>query len=69
MKLSPELKAYMHFKRNLDYYIDEIGLIFGDDEKLEEIYKEVAEKFNADYEKLVKLRQISYGRSIERAFR
>lgn len=67
--MTPELKAFRHYQKNRDSYNDEVMSFFGDDEKLFEHYSKVAAIFGADPVKLMKLRQISYERSVERAFR
>jgi hypothetical protein len=69
MKMTPELKAFRHYKKNIDHYIEEMSEWWGDDEKQEQMYKRIADKFNADYKKLIEINYISYKRSVERAFK
>jgi hypothetical protein len=69
MKLTPELKAFKHYQKNIDRYLEDVKQFWGDDEKLVDHYCRIAAKFGADPAKLMELRQISYERSIERAFR
>lgn len=71
MKFSPELKAFRYYKKNLDYYLERFGClnILDDYEGLKDIYKEIATKFDADYEKLMDICSISYERYTERVFR
>jgi hypothetical protein len=69
MKMTPELKAFRHYKKNIDHYIEEMSEWWGDDEKQEQMYKRISDKFNANYKKLMEINYISYKRSVERAFK
>ena len=69
MELTPELKAFKHYQKNICQYLKDIESFFGDDEKLVEHYCRIAGQFGADPAKLMELRRISYERSVERAFR
>lgn len=67
--MKAELKAFRHYQKNRWRYLEEVECFFGDDEKLFEHYAKVAALFGADPAKLMKLRQISYERGVERSFR
>lgn len=67
--MNAELKAFKFYKKNIDRYLKEIESFWGDDEKLIEMYCGIASKFGASGEKLMAINQISYQRSVERAFR
>jgi hypothetical protein len=69
MKMTPELKAFRHYKKNIDHYIQEMSEWWGDDKKQEQMYKHISDKFNANYKKLMEINYISYKRSVERAFK
>jgi hypothetical protein len=69
MKLTPDLKAFKHYQKNIYKYLEDIEGFWGDDQKLFEHYSRIAAQFGADPAKLMELRQISYDRSVERAFR
>ena len=47
MKLTPELKAFKYYYKNLDSYIEENGYIFCNSSVCENIIKEIAETFNS----------------------
>jgi hypothetical protein len=67
--MSPELNAFRHYKKNIDYYLSMIESLGFDDIKLIQMYDEIANKFGGSGAKLMELLQISYNRSIDRAFR
>jgi hypothetical protein len=69
MKLTPELRAFKYYKKNINYYLNQMSFWWGDDKKQEEMYQEIASKFGADYKKFMEINCISYERSVERAFR
>jgi len=61
---TPEMKAFRHYEKNKDCYLEQ-GLRKGFDN----MWREVAIKFGADYESLVRIKQKSYERKTERSFR
>lgn len=67
--MSPELKAFKFYKKNIDRYLQEMQYFWGDDEKLIKMYENIAIEFGADARKLMDINYISYQRSVERAFR
>jgi hypothetical protein len=69
MKISPELKAFRYHRKNINSYLDQIIPFWGDDKKREELLQDVASKFGADHIKFMEIIQISYERSVERAFK
>ena len=42
--MSPELKAFKFYKRNIDYYLSLMESFWGDDTKQLEMYNEIAAK-------------------------
>jgi hypothetical protein len=68
MKLSPELRAYRHYKKYIDYYSAMLIENYSDNitETSNEIYKEIASKFGADYIKLREIISITYERFVDR---
>lgn len=69
MNLTPELKAFKFYRKNLDHYLEMLESFWGDDEKLLEMYNGIAEKFEADGKKLMEICYQSYLKSIERVLR
>lgn len=67
--MTPELKAFRYYRKNIDYYLSRLEPFWGDDQKLLELNREIAEKFGADVRKFMDIKEISYNRSVERAFR
>lgn len=67
--MSPELKAFKYYRKNQDFYLEEMKHFWGDDKKLYEMYESVAAKFGASGEKLMEINQISYQRYIDRVFK
>ena len=67
--MTPELRAFRYHRKNINSFLDELSPFWGDDKKRAELYKTIADKFGADYKKLMEINQISYERSVERAFR
>lgn len=65
--MSPELKAFRFYNKNIDYFLNEINNFWGDNDKLINMYRGIAEKFGADYNKLMMIHQISYKRYVNRA--
>ncbi len=52
MKMTPELKAFRHYRKNIDHYLEKMKQWWGDEEKYEEMNREIAFKFNADMKSL-----------------
>ena len=67
--MKPELKAFKFYKKNIDYFLKEMEVFWGDNDKQLEMYNEIAAKFGTTGEKLMEICFISYERSVERAFR
>ncbi len=67
--MKPELRAFKHYRKNIDYYLSLMEYFWGDDEKLFEMHTKIAEKFGADAKKLQDIIYISYLRGVERSFR
>lgn len=67
--MTPELKAFKHYKKNIDYYLKRMEEFWGDDDKQLQMHQEIADTFAANVEIFRKIITISYERSIERAFR
>lgn len=67
--MSPELKAYRYYKKNIDQYLELMESFWGDDERLSKMYNDIASKFGGDGNKLMEINYEAYRRSIERAFR
>jgi len=61
---TPELKAFRQYEKNKDFYLEQ-GLREGFDN----MWREIAIKFGADYESLMRIKQNSYERKTERSFR
>lgn len=67
--MCPELKAFRYYKKNINEYLEKLEPFWGNDEEMEKIFKELADKFNADHQKLMSIIWISYEREVDRAFR
>jgi len=67
--MSPELKAFKFYRKNIDYYLSLMEQFWGDDQALIQMYNEIAKKFGGNGSKLMQINQISYNRSVERAFK
>ena len=67
--MTPELKAFRHYRKNINYYLSRLEPFQDDLQKLFELYCEIAEQFGGDGRKLMDISMISYYRSVERAFR
>jgi hypothetical protein len=66
--MTPELKAFRYYRKNIDRFLEEMACFWGNNEKLREAYDGIAAKFGADGSKLMDIVQISYRRSVERSF-
>lgn len=69
MNITPELKAYKAYKKNVDIYCEQVLALYPDNDKLTEFYKEFAGKFGGDGVKLEAIIAMSYDRYLDRAFR
>lgn len=67
--MTPELKAFRYYKKNINEHLEKLEPFWGNDEAMEKIYKELADKFSADHQKLMNIIWISYEREVDRAFR
>jgi hypothetical protein len=67
--MKPELKAFKFYKKNINYYLQEMESFWGDNDKQLEMYNKIAEKFGTTGERLMEICLISYNKSVERAFR
>lgn len=67
--MSPELKAFRYYRKNIDTYLEKMEHFWGDDRELMKMYDEIAAKFGARGVQLLEINQISYNRSVGRSFR
>jgi hypothetical protein len=68
MKMTPELKAYKYYLKNSSKYLEEIIESWkSDDEHI--VFKKIADKFGADYKKMLNFIDISYKRHVDRSLR
>jgi hypothetical protein len=69
MKMTPELKAFRHYRKNIDYYLEKMKHWWGNDKMREQMLQEISDEYGANNKKLMAIMQISYERSVERAFK